>query len=269
MEGRRILFIGAGNMAEALVRGLLNAGVCRPEMMRVTDINEERLKHFSGAYGVEGSRDNAAEIANADLAVLAVKPQALRDVLAQIGGEIGEGVLVVSIAAGVSISAIEGALRKGARIIRVMPNFPTLVGRGAAAFARGSRATDADSDTVSALFGCVGIVVEVAEPLLDAITALSGSGPAYVFYLVEAMLRAGAEMGLGSDTARKLTLATIEGSARMLSETGLDPRELTRRVASKGGTTEAALRVLREAGVLDNIVRAILAARDQSRKLST
>lgn len=268
LAGKRILFIGAGNMAEALVRGVLGAGVSRPRSIRVSDVDGARVAYFRERYGVAGSGDNPEEAGNADIVVLAVKPQAIADVLGGIRGKLREDALVVSVAAGITTRAIESMLGSGARVVRVMPNSPASVGRGAAAFACGNRAGEDDARTVATLFQAVGIVARVEESALDVVTALSGSGPAYVFYLVESMIKAGVEMGLRPDIARALTVATVEGAARMLAETGLDPRELRRRVTSEGGTTAAALDVLRNARVQERFVEAMLAAEKRSRELS-
>ncbi|MFC1461771.1 pyrroline-5-carboxylate reductase [Verrucomicrobiota bacterium] len=223
LKDRKFVFIGAGNMAEALVRGMLRARLCPASAVRVTDIDGARLKKFASEYQVAGSADNADEVKTTDVVVLAVKPQVLPEVLKGLKGSIPAGALVVSIAAGISIRALEGMLADVARVIRVMPNTPALVGCGAAAFCCGSQATEEDARVVSTMFKSVGIVIRVEEPAMDAVTALSGSGPAYVFYLVEAMLKAGAEMGLDQLTASALTLATIEGAAHMLVDTGLGP----------------------------------------------
>ncbi len=267
LNGRRILFIGAGNMAEALVRGLLKAGACGEDSIRVADIEEKRLTHFNETYGVGGDADAATEARDADILVLSVKPQVMPIVLRDIGPGIPGSALVVSIAAGITIRSIESALGEDARLVRVMPNSPALVGCGAAAFACGKHATEDDARATDAIFRSVGLIVRVDEADIDAVTALSGSGPAYVFYLVEGMLRAAAEMGLDPAAARSLTVATVEGAARMLKETGLEPEELRRRVTSPGGTTAAAIKTLDEAGTGQAITKAVLAARARAREL--
>ncbi len=267
LEGRKILFIGAGNMAEAMVRGLLKAGACATASIRVTDVDDKKLAHFREKYGVGGGSDNAGESRLADIIVLSVKPQVLPGVLQGIASVLAGNALVVSIAAGITIRSIEAALDNGTRVIRVMPNSPALVGSGAAAFACGRGATREDAHSVIAMFQSVGMIVRVAEPDLDAVTALSGSGPAYAFYLVEAMLDAATEMGLEPDAARALTVATIEGAAKMLEETGLAPEELRRKVTSPGGTTAAAVEVLDCAGVKRILSKAILAACNRAQEL--
>ena len=268
LRKRRLVFIGAGNMAEALVRGLLKAGLCTAESIRVTDVDRERLSHFESSYNVAGLDNNAEAVKAADIVVLAVKPQVIPDVLNGIKKHLSADALTVSIAAGVTTRNLEAMLGKGKRVIRVMPNTPALVGAGASAFCCGKDATENDARLIEALFQSVGVVVRLDESLMDGVTALSGSGPAYVFYLVEAMLEAAREMGLEQETARALTIHTIKGSARLLSETGLEPAELRRRVTSKGGTTEAALEMLDKARVQETLVAAIKAAQNRSKELS-
>ncbi len=268
MSDQSVAFIGAGNMAEALVGGMLKAKLFLPSRVRVADIDPLRLKYFATNFKVTGFRNNRKAVTGADIVVLAVKPQVLPGVLAELKASLPGAVLVVSIAAGVKTGFIAARLRAGARVIRVMPNTAALVGQAAAAFCGGSRATKADARQVTAMFRAVGVIVKVREDDMDAVTALSGSGPAYVFYLLEAMLSAAAKMGLDKTTARTLSVATVAGAAHMLAETGLDPRELRRRVTSKGGTTEAAFAVLEKHHVLAALLAALVAARKRSRELT-
>jgi len=268
MSDQIVAFIGAGNMAEALVGGMLNAKLFLPSRVRVVDVDPRRLKYFETNLKVTGFRNNLEAVTESDIVVLAVKPQVLPGVLVELKDSLPVAALVVSIAAGVKTGFIEARLREGARVIRVMPNTAALVGKAAAAFCCGSRATEADAQQVEAMFRAVGIIVKVREDDMDAVTALSGSGPAYVFYLVEAMLTAAAKMGLDKTAARTLSVATVEGAAHMLAETGLDPRELRRRVTSKGGTTEAAFAVLEKHQVLEAFVAAKAAAWKRSRELT-
>lgn len=263
-----VAIIGAGNMAEALTHGMLRAKLLAPSRIRVADTEPLRLKCFQANFKVAGLRDNAAAAAGAGIVVLAVKPGVLPGVLAELKSVLSRNVLVVSIAAGIRTAFIEARLKRGARVIRVMPNTAALVGKGAAALCRGRRATLSDAQRVEAMFRAVGTVVRVNEDDMDAVTALSGSGPAYVFYLVESMEAAAAKMGLAAATARKLAVATVEGAAHLLAETGLDPEELRRRVTSKGGTTEAAFKVLQERQVLDSLVAAMRRAHQHSLAMS-
>ncbi len=263
-----IVFIGAGNMAEALVQGMITGKLCDPDRITVTDIAAERLNLFAERFKVRTSQDNQAAVSRANIVVLAVKPQVLPGVLAGIAEHVPQEALLISIAAGIPVKLIEIALPGAIRVVRVMPNTPALVGEGAAAICAGSHAGHADLDLAAAILGAVGSVVRVAEQDMDAVTALSGSGPAYVFYLVEGMLRAAEAMGLAPDIARDLACKTVRGAADLLQRSGEDPAELRRKVTSKGGTTQAAIRVLDEAGTQAAIVNALKAAQARSRSLS-
>ena len=265
---KKIVFIGAGNMAEALVKGMIAGGVCPADRLFVTDVRPERLAFFERDFHVKGSGDNAAAVKSADVVVLAVKPQVIGGVLEGFHASLGRKPLVISIAAGISTLWLEKALGEGVRVVRAMPNTPALVCSGAAAICRGQWATDADFSVAEAMLGAVGVVVRVEEKDMDAVTALSGSGPAYVFHLMEAMIAAAHDAGLDEAVARKLVSATVRGAAKLAEETGVDPAELRRRVTSKGGTTEAALKVLEEKSVYHAYLQAIAAAHRRSRELS-
>lgn len=265
---KKIVFIGAGNMAEALVKGMIAGGVCPADRLYVTDVRPERLSFFEKEFHVKGSSDNAAAVKSAEVVVLAVKPQVIGGVLDGFQASLGNKPLVVSIAAGISTSWLEKTLGEGVRVVRAMPNTPALVCSGAAGICRGRWATDADFSVAETMMGAVGVVVRVQEKDMDAVTALSGSGPAYVFHLMEAMIAAASHAGLEDAVARKLVYATVRGAAKLAEETGLDPAELRRRVTSKGGTTEAALEVLEEKSVYHAYLQAIAAAHRRSRELS-
>lgn len=268
LSKKRIVFLGAGNMAEALVKGLLKSCAAKPAQLLVTDIRPERLAYFKRKFGVNGLTDNTTAVSRADVIVLAVKPQQLTDLLQQISEHLNPKTLVVSIAAGCRTTRIESLLPRGTPVVRAMPNTPALVGAGIAAICAGKRARAGDLAVAESILGAVGEVVRVKEADMDAVTALSGSGPAYVFYVVEAMLRAARAMGIASATARKLVEQTFRGAAQLLSETGEDPALLRERVTSKGGTTAAAIAVLEGAGVAQAFERAVLAAQQRSRELS-
>ena len=264
----RIVFIGAGQMAEALVRGLLAAGR-QPDHLHVTDVAPVRLEHFHTQYGVVGSSDNAAAAREADVVVLAVKPLHMKTACEQIAGALTRAPLVISIAAGVPTERVETWLGGGARVVRAMPNTPARVGAGVTALAPGRLATETDLTRATRLFTAVGLVVRVSEPEMDAVTAISGSGPAYVFYLAEAMLEAAARLGLAPDIAETLVRQTILGAGRLMeTESATSPTELRRRVTSKGGTTEAAVSILEARGVHDAWLMAIDAAAARARELS-
>lgn len=262
----KIVFIGAGNMAEALIAGILEQQVEAAENVAVSDIAEERLKHFSGKYGVVTYTDNAQAVATADVVVLSVKPQIFPEVWAVIHSVVPEQALVVSIMAGIPSAKIAGD--QPTRVVRVMPNTPSLVGEGAAGIAAGEFATEADLEIAQRLMAAVGATAIVEEAQIDAVTALSGSGPAYVFYLLEAMLEAASQMGLDGAVSRELALATVLGSAKLMQETGEAADELRRKVTSKGGTTAAALGVMEERGIKEAVVDALLAAQARSRELA-
>jgi len=267
VESGIVCFIGAGNMAEALVRALVRAGT-PPASLRVTDVLPERLQVFRDDLGVSGFADNAAAVRGAGVVVLAVKPQKMDAVLQGLRGALAPDALVLSIAAGVTCARLEAALGGAARVVRAMPNTPALVAAGAAAICPGAHATPADLDRAEALLRPAGIVARVAEADMDAVTALSGSGPAYVFLLVEQMLAAAAGFGLDAAAARKLVIATVAGAAKLLDETGLDPREARRRVTSEKGTTDAAIRAMEARDVPAALRGAFDAARRRAAELS-
>ena len=263
----KVVFLGAGNMAEAIVSGMAAAAFCVPEKIILTDVRPERLSELEEKYGVTTAGGNRV-VQQAEIVVLAVKPQVLSEVLAEIAPVLREETLVISIAAGISCSQIEAALEGTPRVVRVMPNTPALVRQGAAAIAAGAHADEADLEVAEAIMQCVGLTVRVEEKELDAVTALSGSGPAYVFYLLEAMLAAAEQMGLEQETARSLALQTVEGAARLMKDTGESAVELRERVTSKGGTTAAAIRFLDQSGVKEAVIQALLAAKARSEELA-
>lgn len=256
-------------MAEAIARGAARTGVIPAEQMIAADPSEERLKVFE-SFGVTRASDNLGLVNAADTVVLAVKPQMLSAL-----GEPGQGTwaaidpqrhTVISIMAGISSAKICEAIGKPVRVVRVMPNTPLMVGNGMAGVALGEHAQPGDDNLAMRLFGACGEAVQVSESDLDAVTAVSGSGPAYVFYLAEAMQAAADELGL-SEQARLLVNQTILGSAELLSQSDDSPAELRRKVTSPGGTTAAAIGHLEEQGVRETVVAALRAARDRSIEL--
>lgn len=261
----KIAFIGAGNMAEALIRGMrpTSAG-----LILATDVRTERLEQLRAAYGIETGSDNATAAAKSDVVVLAVKPQQMSEVLATIRASISDRQLILSIAAGVTTARIERELGGTPRVVRAMPNTPALVGAGATAVCSGRFATEEDLAMAEEILRAVGLVVRVEEKDMDAVTALSGSGPAYIFYMTEAMIAAGVELGLSRETASRLAAQTAFGAGKLLMESGEPPSELRRKVTSPGGTTEAALKVMQQRGFTENVVEAIRAAARRSRELS-
>ena len=265
--GKTIAFLGAGNMAEALVKGLLRAGVAAPQEVLCTDRRAERGPELTRAYGVRFGQDNAAAAREAAVVVLSVKPQAMNRLLDEIGPALDQSKLVISIAAGVPIAAIERKVGHGVRIVRCMPNTPALVGAGATALSPGEHATEADLRQARALFEAVGKAVVVDEPLLDAVTGLSGSGPAYIFLIIEALSDAGVKMGLARTQALELAAQTVLGSAQLLLETGEHPGRLKDQVTSPGGTAIAGLHTLEAGGLRTTLMNAVEAATRRSHEL--
>lgn len=262
----KITFIGAGNMAEAIIAGIVGNEVVTTEDVCVSDISEERLEHFESGFGIQTSKSNASAVADADVVVLSVKPQIFPAVWLEIESALKPEALVVSIMAGIPSAKIANG--KPIRVVRVMPNTPSLVGEGAAGIAAGEYATEHDLQIAHSLLAAVGVARIVTEEEIDAVTALSGSGPAYVFYLLESMLEAADRMGLESGVSRELALSTVIGAARLMQTTGESAAELRAKVTSKGGTTHAAISTLEELGVKESIMAAILAAQARSVELA-
>ncbi len=265
--GKTIAFLGAGNMAEALIKGLLRAKVAAPQEVLCTDRRTERGPELTERYGVRFSTDNLAATREAEIVVLSVKPQAMNKLLDEIGGALDERKLVISIAAGVPLEAIERKVGHGVRIVRTMPNTPALVGAGATAISRGEHATDADLAQAKALFDAVGKTAVVDEPLLDAVTGLSGSGPAYIFLVIEALSDAGVKVGLDRRTAQDLSAQTVLGSAKLLLETGEHPGKLKDQVTSPGGTAIAGLHTLEAGGLRTTLINAVETATKRAHEL--
>ncbi|MBI4614396.1 MAG: pyrroline-5-carboxylate reductase [Planctomycetes bacterium] len=259
--------LGAGNIGLALLRGWIASGAVPRASLIASAKRPERLEQIARELGVEVTTDNAELARRSDILVLSVKPQILDRVLDQIADSVRLETLVVSIAAGVPISAIERRLGHETRIVRVMPNTPTLVGLGAAALAAGAHATDGDIAVVRELFEAVGVAAIVDESLLDAVTGLSGSGPAYVFLILEAFSDAGVKVGLDRETAQKLATQTLLGSAKLLLTTGEHPGRLKDMVTSPGGTAIAGLHTLEAGGLRTTIMDAVEAATRRSREL--
>lgn len=268
LNGKTIGFLGAGSIAEALIRGLLAGGAARPEQLIVTNrSNRERLETLSRRYGVRGTHSKAAVVSQADVLVVACKPKDVPDLMEEIGAYTRDGQVLLSLAAGVSTATLSAGLAEGVQVVRAMPNTSCQVGESATAICLGWGAGEESRAVASAILGAVGRVVEVAEPLIDAVTGLSGSGPAYIYLMIESMVEAGRSVGLPDDVARQLAVQTLKGAAKMLDETGEDPALLRQKVTSPGGTTMAGLQELHEAGFRQGIVRAVSRATQRSREL--
>lgn len=263
----RIGFIGAGNMAEAIARGILSAGVYRAPDIIAADISDVRRALFADQLKIRAIEDAPSIVTQCQTILLCVKPQQMSAMLESIREYLTADHLVITIAAGISTSYIEKAVGKPIRVVRIMPNTAMLVGKGMSGIAAGHHATPADLKTARTIFQAAGEVVEVTEDLLDAVTAVSGSGPAYFFFLVENMIRAGVEMGLSPEVAHKLAVQTAVGSAELLRTSDQPPAELRRRVTSPGGTTHAAISHMESAGVPQAIVDALKAAHKRGREL--
>jgi pyrroline-5-carboxylate reductase len=260
---RKVAVLGAGMMGEALLAGLLKAG----RDVLVAERREERADELRRQYGVE-VLGNADAVAKADVLLLVVKPQDMGGLLDEIAGVVRTDQLVVSLAAGITIAFVESRLPDGVPVVRVMPNTPALVNEGMAAISPGTHCDDDRLAVADELLAVTGKVVRVPEKQQDAVTAISGSGPAYVFLVVEAMVEAGVHLGLPRPVATELAVQTVAGSGALLRETGEHPTVLRERVTSPGGTTAAALRALENHGLRAAFLEALEAARDRSRELA-
>lgn len=265
-KDRRLGFIGAGNMAQALIKGLLGSDRFQPEAIRASDANQLHLQEFGAGFGI-GTGSNVEVAQASDVVVLAVKPQTMNTVLRELHPVLDERKLVVSIAAGVPLESIARQLQPGVRLIRTMPNTPALVGAGATAIAAGLHATSADVELCGDLFNAVGTTVVVDESLLDAVTGLSGSGPSYVFLIIEALADAGVRAGLGRQDALHLSAQTLYGAAKLLLDTGDHPSILKDRVTSPGGTSIAGLHALESGGLRVALMNAVEASATRARTL--
>jgi pyrroline-5-carboxylate reductase len=265
-DGRTLAILGAGVMGETVLSGLLRAG-WSPKQIVATDRRPERQVELAERYGIT-MLDNVEAAGQADTILVVVKPQDMADLLTEIAPVLTADSLLVSLAAGVDTATIEAQLPAGTAVVRVMPNTPAQVDEGMAAISPGSHSTPADLAHVTEILSATGRVLTVPERYQDAVTAISGSGPAYLFFVVEAMIEAGVHLGLPRDTATELVVQTMLGSAKLLRETGEHPTVLRERVTSPGGTTAAAVRQLEDHKVRAAFMGAIEAARDRSRELA-
>jgi pyrroline-5-carboxylate reductase len=266
-SSRAIGFIGGGNMAEALIRGLLASGY-KAGSIHVSEPMATRRRVLKRRFGVTATASNSAVCEAADVVFLAVKPQIMTDVLADLADIVGRRRLVISIAAGITLKRLEKGLGGKAKVIRVMPNTPCLLGRGASVLCGGNHASAADLRLARSLFQTVGLAEVVSdEKMLDAVTGLSGSGPAYVYLFAEALIDGGVRAGLDRKLASKLAYQTIAGAAAMMQETGREPEELRNAVSSPGGTTLAGLARLTKGRFVETVVAGVAAATRRSKQL--
>ncbi len=259
--------VGTGVMGETLIAGLLRAG-WEPTQIVAVDRHAPRLEEITARYGVT-TAPLAEAVAGAHTVVVVVKPQDTVEVLPQVAASLADGALVVSLCAGVTTAQIEAVMPASTPVVRVMPNTPAQVDEGMAAISGGSAASTQNLEFATSLLTAVGKVVTVPEKYQDAVTAISGSGPAYLFFVVEAMIDAGVLLGLPRDVATTLVVQTMYGSAKLLAESGVHPTQLRERVTSPGGTTAAALRQLEDHRVKAAFITAMEAARDRSRELAS
>jgi pyrroline-5-carboxylate reductase len=259
-------FIGTGNMAEALIRGLLHAGVVSTGQIAGSDPRLERCQELREKYAISVGTGNLDVARRAEILILSVKPQVMSKVLDEIAPEVHPNALVISIAAGIPIAAIEAKLPK-ARVVRTMPNTPALVAAGATAIAAGGHATEEDLQAAKRIFDSIGLTVILEESQMDAVTGLSGSGPAYIFLIIEALSDAGVKVGLSRYNAQALAAQTVLGSAKLLLETNEHPGRLKDMVTSPGGTAIAGLHTLEQGGLRTTLINAVEAATKRSREL--
>src|SRR5258708_21859437 len=260
-------FLGAGRMATALAKGFVRAGLVTPKQIIASDPVEAAVEAFAKEVGAKTTSFNQDVAEFADILILAVKPDQVSGVLVEVSKRFTEKHLLISIAAGVPLAKLEDGLNEGARVVRVMPNTPALVGQSATAFAPNKAALPEDAELVQKLFSAVGVAFQVKESLLDAVTGLSGSGPAYVYMFIESLSDGGVAAGLPRDVATKLAAQTVLGAAKMVLETGQHPGALKDMVTSPGGTTIDGLHELEKGKVRGALINAVRAAAEKSKRL--
>ncbi len=278
---KTIGFIGAGNMAEAMIGAIVSSGIMTSSNIMTCDISTEKLKSMEDAFQIKTTRDSGLLFSASDIVILAVKPQVMDGVLTQLTAsskfQLPQKKLLISIAAGITIARIEKLVyatldensRKNLPIIRVMPNTPSLVLEGMSGFCLNTMADSDDSETARIILSSMGRVLSFTEPQMDAVTAVSGSGPAYFFYVVESMVEAGITLGLTPEESLMLSVQTMKGAAKLLETSSDSPETLRKKVTSPGGTTEAAIRYFAEAGLKETIKNGLGAAARRSKELSS
>jgi len=269
MDGQRTIGIaGVGKMGEALVRGLVVGRFVPPSKILVSDAVPQRAKEIAAKYDVEAVATTAKLAERADVLVLAAKPKDMPGLVDSIAGQVKKDALVITLAAGVRTAFVEKILKGRGRVARMMPNLACAVGEGATAFALGSTATDADALVVEEMMGALGRVMKVEERHLDAVTALSGSGPGFIAALAHFMIEGGVRSGLPRDIASRLALQTMKGTAELLLTDGIEPMQLYKMVATPNGTTEAGFKLMESRGVPQSITDAIVAAAKRAEELA-
>ena len=267
-NGRRIAILGGGKIGESLLSGLLSSGWRKPEEIIVTGRRQERIDELAERYGVEATLSNAEAVSGASFIVIAVKPQDFEVLLGEVGGLLSPEQTVLSVAAAMPTAKIEKRLSDGVPVLRAMPNTPATVHEGVAGLCAGAHATDEHLAMAEEVLTHVGRVVQVPEPYMDAVTAVSGSGPAYFALLAEAMIEAGILLGLSREVSTELVVQTMFGTAKLLRDEHMHPVELREMVTSPGGTTIRAIRELERAGVRAAFLNAIQAAMERSQELA-
>jgi len=268
LKGKKIAIVGGGKMGSIIAQGLIAHKIIFPKNITITDIDAAKLDSLRSSLKVTVSPHNEKAVKGADIIIIAVKPQNMAATLKEICPAVNKSKVVISIAAGITTSFIEKSLTKGVRVVRVMPNTPALVSEGAAAVAAGRYAKANDIKLTRAIFNAVGISVEVKEKLMDAVTGLSGSGPAYFFLIIEALIEAGLKTGLSRALAKKLASQTMMGAARLCLESDKEPAQLREMVTSPNGTTFAGLKVMEEKNIRRIMVATVEAATNRSKELA-
>jgi len=267
MPPKNICLIGCGNMGEALICGMLDSRLMTAYRITGVDIDRKRLLRIKRTTGINVTNDVTDSVRKADIIIIAVKPRDVEGMLSEIKSSLTMGKLMISVAAGITTSRIENLVGKRNPVIRVMPNAPALIREGVSAVARGRYATKKAEDIAVKIMSSVGVVVRVREELMDAATGLSGSGPAYIFYVIESMLKSGRVLGLDEKTAAKLVLHTVSGAADMALKTGQEPSLLRKKVTSPGGTTEAAIKYLEKRKFQKTLIDAVRTAARRSKEI--
>ena len=266
IAGKKIGFIGTGKMGEALIKGILHAKLFTPDKVYASDADTAKLKLLEKSRGINPCRDNCDVVRNSDIIMIAVKPQIIPKILEEIKGSI-KNQLIVSIAAGVPLETYEKALPQGSKVIRIMPNIAATVLESASAICSGSAVQEEEEAVAVEIFNSIGRIVILPEHLLDAVTGLSGSGPAYIFLIIEALADGGVFEGLDRKTAKTLAAQTVLGAAKMVLEDGVHTGELRDMVTSPGGTTIRGIRVLEDHGVRIAMMDAVIEACERSKEL--